>query len=406
MGGADHDTLRINLVDDTLAFRHDRGTTVAGHNFFDTGAHKWGLGLQKWHRLTHHVRAHQGPVRVIVFQERDQGRGDRDKLLWRHVDQVDILTWGKRVIAVLAGRDQLVAERPVVVHMRVGLRHGVPHFLGRRHVLHVVGDLAVHNLAIRCFDKAVFVHAGKGRQRVDQTNVRAFGCFNRTHTTVVGRVHVAHLEAGALAGQTTWAQCRETTLVRDFRQRVGLVHELRQLRRAKEFTHSRRRRFCVDQVLRHHGVDFDAGHAFLDRALHAQQANTVLVFHQLAHRTDAAVSKVVDIVDIAVAIAQFNQRLDARYDVFTAQGADRVIGVQIKTHVHFHAPDSGQVIAFAIKEQGVEQACSRINGWWLARTHHAVDIHQRGFAVQVFVSRHCVAHIAAHIDVIDVEHGN
>ena len=51
---------------------------------------------------------------------------------------------------------------------------------------------------------------------------------------VMGRMHVAHFEAGALARQAARAKRRDATLVRDFRQRVVLVHELRQLRGAEE----------------------------------------------------------------------------------------------------------------------------------------------------------------------------
>ena len=50
----------------------------------------------------------------------------------------------------------------------------------------------------------------------------------------MGDVHVAHFKASALAGQAARAKSRHAALVGDFRQRVGLVHELRQLRRAEE----------------------------------------------------------------------------------------------------------------------------------------------------------------------------
>jgi len=40
-------------------------------------------------------------------------------------------------------------------------------------------------------------------------------------------------------------------------------------------------------------------HALLDRALHAQQADAILVLHQLADRAHAAVAEVVDVVDLA-----------------------------------------------------------------------------------------------------------
>ena len=122
------------------------------------------------------------------------------------------------------------------------------------------------------------------------------------------RVHVAHLEAGALAGQTARTERREPPLVRDLGQRVGLVHELRELRGAEELAHRRGRRLGVDQVLRHHGVDIDRRHPLLDRALHAQQADAVLVLHQFADRADPAVAEMVDVVDLALAVAQVDQR--------------------------------------------------------------------------------------------------
>jgi len=60
---------------------------------------------------------------------------------------------------------------------------------------------------------------------------------------VMRRVHVAHLEAGALAREAARAERRQAALVGDLGERIGLVHELRQLRRAEEFAHRRRRRW-------------------------------------------------------------------------------------------------------------------------------------------------------------------
>jgi phosphoribosyl 1,2-cyclic phosphodiesterase len=41
-------------------------------------------------------------------------------------------------------------------------------------------------------------------------------------------------------------------------------------------------------------------HALLDRALHAQQTDAVLVLHQLADSAHATVAEVVDVVDLAL----------------------------------------------------------------------------------------------------------
>ena len=59
--------------------------------------------------------------------------------------------------------------------------------------------------------------------------------------------------------------------MRNLGERVCLIHELRELRRAEKFADRRGRRLRVDQVVRHHRVDVDLAHTLLDGALHAEQ---------------------------------------------------------------------------------------------------------------------------------------
>jgi hypothetical protein len=115
-----------------------------------------------------------------------------------------------------------------------------------------------------------------------------------------------------------------------FGKRVGLIHELAELRRAEELAHRGSRRLGVDQVLRHDGVDLDRRHALLDGALHAEQAEPVVVLHQLADRTHPAVAEVVDVVDLALAIAQVDEGANHLDDVFLAQDADGVLGIRCR----------------------------------------------------------------------------
>src|SRR5438034_2672662 len=56
------------------------------------------------------------------------------------------------------------------------------------------------------------------------------------------------------------------SLVRNLRQRIGLVHELRKLRRSKELADRSHDWLRVDQVMRHgRGHFLVHGHLFLDR---------------------------------------------------------------------------------------------------------------------------------------------
>ena len=114
----------------------------------------------------------------------------------------------------------------------------------------------------------------------------------------------------------------------------------------------------------------------------------------------------VNIVHIAFAIAQFDQRLYTGNDIFFAQGALGIFGIQCQTHIHFDAANSRKIIAFAVEEQCIEECRRRFNGRGLAWTHDTIDIHKRGFTAHVFILRHGVAHVGANVDVINVEHRN
>ena len=63
----------------------DHGARIAGDAVFQAGGHERRLGDEQRHGLALHVRTHQRAVRVVVFQERNQARGDRDELLRRNV---------------------------------------------------------------------------------------------------------------------------------------------------------------------------------------------------------------------------------------------------------------------------------------------------------------------------------
>jgi hypothetical protein len=82
-----------------------------------------------------------------------------------------------------------------------------------------------------------------------QTDVRAFGGLDRAHPAVVAEVHVADLEAGALAGEATGAERREATAVVQARQRVDLVHELAELGGPEELLDRGHDRADVDEGL-------------------------------------------------------------------------------------------------------------------------------------------------------------
>ncbi len=110
--GADahDDPLRVDQIHDAGALAdHDRAG-VPGGDRLHAGADERRLGPDQRHRLTLHVRAHQGAVGVVVLEERDQRGRHRDQLLRRNVDVADVLARHELELAGLAGVDPLVLE--------------------------------------------------------------------------------------------------------------------------------------------------------------------------------------------------------------------------------------------------------------------------------------------------------
>ena len=151
-----------------------------------------------------------------MFQEGNQRGCNRHYLFGRHVH---VFNFGRifngKFVAVTNG-NQIVDQLVVLVRFRRGLSDYVLGLVDRGQKLNLVSNLAINNLAVGTFQEAVFVGARVSCQRVDQTDVRAFRRLDWADTAVVGRMHVAHFEAGALTGQTTRTKRRNAALVSDF----------------------------------------------------------------------------------------------------------------------------------------------------------------------------------------------
>ncbi len=210
-----------------LSGQHHVGGVECGPDL-DARADVRRLGTHQRHGLTLHVGAHQGAVGVVVLEERDQRRGDRDDLLRRDVHELDLF---RRHVRDLGGgaeedgllelqvqvlergrlrrpthEDALVLEGAIVVQRRVGLGDDVLLLLVGGEVDDLVGDLALRHDAVGRLDEPEQVHLSVGGQRTDEADVRTLGRLDRTHAPVVREVDVADLEAGALPGEPARAE--------------------------------------------------------------------------------------------------------------------------------------------------------------------------------------------------------
>ena len=194
----------------------------------------------------------------------------------------------------------------------------------------------------------------------------------------MGVVHITHLKACALAAQSTWTQRGDATLVRHLTQRVGLVHELRQLVRSEEAVDHGAQRLGVDQVGR--GEDFVVAHvhALTDGPRHPGQAHTKLRVQLLTHRANATVAEVVDVVHVRVAVHQVQQGLDDADDVVLGQGAS-LLSLNAQLAVDAESSHFTQIVALLREEQLVDHTTRSLQIWWLRIPQLTVDVFHRFF---------------------------
>ena len=189
-------------------------------------------------------------------------------------------------------------------------------------------------------------------------------------------MHITHLKACALTAQSTWTQCGDATLVRHLTQRVGLVHELRQLVRPEEAVDHRAQRLGVDQVGWGEDLVVTHIHALTDGARHPGQAHAKLRVQLLTHRADATVAEVVDVVDVGVAVHQVQQGLDDADDVVLGQGA-RLLSFDAQFAVDAETSHFTQVVALLREEQLVNHTTCGLQIWWLCIPQLTVDVFHR-----------------------------
>ena len=150
-----------------------------------------------------------------MLKERNEAGGDGDDL---HRGDIHILDFSGRLVAELslpAAGDLCLRKRLVGIERGVGLGDDILLLHVGGEIFDRIQDLAVADHAVRRLDEAEAVDLSVEAERRDETDVRTFRRLDRADSTVVRRMHVADLEACALAGETAGAEGRETALVRE-----------------------------------------------------------------------------------------------------------------------------------------------------------------------------------------------
>ncbi len=155
--------------------------------------------------------------------------------------------------------------------------------------------------------------------------------------------------------------------------------------------------------MRHQVVRFGLAETLLHCTFNAHQTGTELVFSQFADTTHATITEVIDIIDFAATVAQFDQDLNNRKHVFIRQRHCAGQFIAADTAIEFHAAHSRQVITLFAIEQSVEQRLDRILGRRFARTHHAVDRDACRHLVGCIVHAQSLRNITALVQVVGIQ---
>ncbi len=334
--------------------------------------------------MAHHVGTHQRTVGVVVLQEGDQAGGNGGDLVRGHVHQLQFLRFHYGEVAHLAGLHALAGEFAGLRHLGVGLGDHLHVLLlgaevgGRALQVH----LAVLHLTVGRFDEAQAVDLAVHAKRTDQTDVRSFRRLDGAEAAIVRVMHVAHLETGALAAETSWPECREAAFVGDLRQRVGLIHELAQLVRSEERIDHRAQGLGIDEVRGSEHLVITHVHALSDGAGHTRQTHAELAEQLLAHGADAAVAQVVDVVHIGLGVHQFDKVTDDGDDVLLGEHPHAELTFEAQFFVDAVAAHLTEVVALLAEEQLVDHAASRLQIGGLSVAQLAVD-HLHGLLLGV-----------------------
>ena len=143
--------------------------------------------------------------------------------------------------------------------------------------------------------------------------------------------------------------------------------------------------------MRRSGFGVHQSHLLFDHALHAEQSDADLVLDQFAHRSDAAVAQMVDVVGTAFALVDADHGPNNRNNVFQTECHQVVVGGLSEPAVQLITANAAQVIPSGTEEQVPDQGPGVLQAGRFTRPQPAVELDLGGrdapcgVAVEVFI---------------------
>ena len=242
----------------------------------------------------------------------------------------------------------------------------------------VVGEFALRNLAVWGDEESIRINARIDRQTRDEADVCAFRSLDRTDASVVRNVHVANFEASPLAIESARAERREPTLVRQHRERIGLIDNLRELTAAEKVFDGSGDAFGVDQRPRRHFRDVLEAHPLLHRATELEKALPKFIAGKFVDRPQPAVAEMVDIVhlNLSFPLAELEHVFDRGNQIVWPQRHLCFGHRKTQLAVHAKAADPAETVAICVFEFLIKQRARLVESGGVARPQPLVDTHQ------------------------------
>ena len=194
-------------------------------------------------------------------------------------------------------------------------------------------------------------------------------------------MYVTNFEACTVSAQAAWPESRKTPLVRQFRQRIGLIHELAQLRTTEEIANDCRKRLGVDELLRRHPFDVhvEQRHTLLHESLGAGKSHAALVRKQFAYGTNTTGAQMIDVVQTARTGAQLDEILHRADEIFIRQNPLIRRNLDLQLRIDLVTTYAAEIVLLRIEKQPLEQVSCIGHRRWIARTQAPVNFFQSLF---------------------------
>jgi hypothetical protein len=167
------------------------------------------------------------PIKArVASSSSKKGINAAEDLGGRDIDKLDLIRIDVLELPIHAGDDSIFRHLSVLIRAEIGRSHDLVDLFVSPKINDILRDLAVLHSAVRRDQEAVIVDSCINRERADETNVRAFGRFDRTDAAIMRNMDVSHFEPRSLPVQSSRSQGRESPLVRQLRKWIRLIYDL------------------------------------------------------------------------------------------------------------------------------------------------------------------------------------